>query len=402
VFIHKEISMSGSNIINTGICVPEGFKAAGVACGLKADGRLDLCVIAAEQRCAAAATFTTNAFRAAPVSVTMDHLRKDGYLQAVVVNSGNANAWTGARGMEDARAMAELVAGNTGVDKRDVAVASTGAIGIYLDMDSIAGGIAEAASCLDRGGSGDAARAIMTTDTRPKEVAWDHGSFRIGGMAKGAGMIKPDMATMLAFITTDAAVTPEQLSGALRKTVDMTFNRITIDGCTSTNDMVIALASGASGAEPEPEELEEALLQTCSALARSIVEDGEGATKLIAVRVHEAADAQEAQRAAVTVAESALVKTALFGGDPNWGRIVQALGQAVKDLDPGKVKVRIGGVTAAAGGEPAEVDMGSLEDAVAGREIGLDIFLGRGGAALEILTCDYSYDYVKINAEYHS
>ncbi len=387
--------------VHPGVCAPEGFKAAGVACGLKAGGQLDLCVILAEQRCAAAATFTTNAFRAAPVKVTMEHL-KDGFLQAVVVNSGNANAWTGEKGMEDARAMAGLVAEHTGVDGRDVAVASTGVIGCYLDMDAISRGIAEAAGRLDEDGSGDAARAIMTTDTRPKEFARDHGSFRIGGMAKGAGMIKPDMATMLAFITTDAVVAPEGLSRALRQAVDKTFNRITIDGCTSTNDMVLALASGASGTDPDAGELERALFLLCSALSRSIVEDGEGATKVIAVRVHEAVDAEEAERAAVAVAESALVKTALFGGDPNWGRIVQALGQAVKDVDPGKVWVQIGGITVAAAGEPAEVDEGSLEAAVAAREIGLDIFMGRGDAAVDILTCDYSYDYVKINAEYHS
>ena len=391
----------GAKPAHSGICVAEGFKAAGTACGLKADGSLDLCVIAAEKRCAAAATFTTNAFRAAPIEVTMEHI-KDGYLQAVVVNSGNANAWTGERGVEDARSMAGILAEKTGVDARDVAVASTGPIGRFLDMDKIAGGIAEAAGRLDREGCDDAARAIMTTDTRPKEAAWDHGDFRVGGIAKGAGMIKPDMATMLAFITTDAVTTPERLQRALRKAVDETFNRITIDGCTSTNDMVLALASGASGTDPDGGELEGALHEACSNLARNIVEDGEGATKLVAVRVHEARDMAEARHAAAAVAESALVKTALFGGDPNWGRVVQALGQAVKDIEAGKVRVRIGGITAAAAGEPAGAESGSLEAAVAGGEIGLDIFLGRGGAAIEILTCDYSYDYVKINAEYHS
>ena len=373
-----------------------------MACGLKEGGDLDLCILKAEQRCAAAATFTTNAFRAAPVLVTMDHLKKDGRLQAVVVNSGNANAWTGERGKEDAKTMADLAAREMGILPQDVAVASTGIIGSYLDMDKAGKGIAEAASRLDVDGGGKAAQAIMTTDTRPKEIAWEHNGFRVGGMAKGAGMIKPDMATMLAFITTDAVVEQETLARALREAVDRTFNRITIDGCTSTNDMVLAMAGGASGIEVGGEEITEALYQACSVLARSIVEDGEGATKFIVVRINEAADGAEAERVAFGIAESALVKTAFFGGDPNWGRVVQALGQAVKDIDPKKVKVQIGGLTVASAGKPTEVDQGKLEAAVAGREIELQIFLERGDVGLEVWACDFSYDYVKINAEYHN
>ena len=249
---------------------------------------------------------------------------------------------------------------------------------------------------------GDAARAIMTTDTCPKEVAWEYDGFAVGGMAKGAGMIKPDMATMLAFITTDAEVDHARLSMALRSAVDRSFNRITIDGCTSTNDMVLAMASGASGVKIGTEELEEVLYRACSALARAIVEDGEGATKFIAVRLHEAAREAEARHAAMTVAESALVKTAFFGGDPNWGRVVQAVGQAVKDADPKSMRVKICGITVAEAGEAAEVDMKKLEEAMAGKAVDLDIFLGRGETALEVWTCDYSYDYVKINAEYHT
>jgi glutamate N-acetyltransferase/amino-acid N-acetyltransferase len=385
-----------------GVCAPGGFTASGVACGLKESGEPDLCILKSQQRCAAAAVFTTNAFRAAPLLVTMDHLREDGLLQAAVVNSGNANAWTGERGMEDAKAMADIAAREMGIRSRDVAVASTGIIGSYLNMDKMAKGIAEAAGSLDGEGGGQAARAIMTTDTRPKEVAWEYDGYRVGGMAKGAGMIKPDMATMLAFITTDAAVERETLAAALREAVDRTFNRITIDGCTSTNDMVLALASGASGTEVGGEEIAEALYRTCAALARGIVEDGEGATKLIVVRVHGAADGAEAERAALGIAESALVKTAFFGGDPNWGRVVQALGQAVKDLDPGRVKVEIGGITVAAAGEPVEVDAGELEAAVAGAEIEVQVILERGDGGIEVWASDLSYDYVKINADYHS
>jgi glutamate N-acetyltransferase/amino-acid N-acetyltransferase len=385
-----------------GVCAPQGFKAGAAACGLKAGGDLDLCVLTSETRCTAAATFTTNAFQAAPVAVTIKHLEKDGYLQAAVVNAGNANAWTGERGEVDAQAMAALTAQETGIHPRDVAVASTGVIGHYLDMEKVRKGTTQASAHLDRVGGADAARAIMTTDTFPKEVAWEYGGFSVGGMAKGAGMIKPDMATMLAFITTDAGVEPALLSRALRSAVDRTFNRITIDGCTSTNDMVLVLANGVSGVKLSAEEMEGPLHEACSALARAIVEDGEGATRFIAVRIHGAADGVEAKRAAMTVAESALVKTAFFGGDPNWGRVVQALGQAVKDIDPEGVSIRIGGITAAEAGKPMQVDIAELEAAVAGKKIALDVFLGRGDADIEVWTCDYSYDYVKINAEYHT
>ncbi|MBN2027480.1 MAG: bifunctional glutamate N-acetyltransferase/amino-acid acetyltransferase ArgJ [Actinobacteria bacterium] len=395
--MYAEVKASGG-----GVCAPRGFKAAAAACGLKASGDLDLCILAADARCAAAATFTTNAFHAAPVALTREHIEEDGFLQAVVVNSGNANAWTGERGMLDARDMASLAAGSMGIDNRDVAVASTGVIGRYLDMDKVAGGIAEAAAKMHAEGGSDAAAAIMTTDTVPKEIALECGGFTVGGMAKGAGMIKPDMATMLAFITTDAEVDHAGFGRALRSAVDRTFNRITIDGCTSTNDMVLAMASGASGVKAEAEELEDALHKACSHLARAIVEDGEGATKFIAVRMHEACSEVEAKHAAVTVAESALVKTAFFGGDPNWGRVVQAVGQAVKDADPGKMRVKICGITVAEAGEVSEVDMEKLAEAMTGKALDLDVFLGRGDASVEVWTCDFSYDYVKINAEYHT
>lgn len=385
-----------------GVCAPLGFRASGVACGLKESGDLDLCMLAGEGACAAAGVFTTNAFQAAPVKVTREHLAAGGFLRAAVVNSGNANAWTGARGLEDARAMAALAAESIGADPRQVAVASTGVIGRYLNMEKIGRGIEEAAARLSRDGGDAAARAIMTTDTFPKQTARRYGEFTVGGMAKGAGMIKPDMATMLAFITADARVDPPLLARALRSAVERTFNRITIDGCTSTNDMVLAMASGAAGYEASPRELEEALCDVCSRLARAIVEDGEGATRFVSVRVRGAADAGEAKRAAMAVAESALVKTALFGGDPNWGRVVQALGQAVKDADPAGVRVQIGGITVAEAGEPVRADASALEAAVAGKEVAIDLSLGRGDAGIEVWTCDYSLDYVRINSEYHT
>jgi glutamate N-acetyltransferase/amino-acid N-acetyltransferase len=304
--------------------------------------------------------------------------------------------------MEDARAMAVLTAEEIGAHPWDVAVASTGAIGHYLPMEKMIKGIAEAASNLSKSGHSLAARAIMTTDTRPKEAAIDYGDFRIGGMAKGAGMIRPNMATMLAIVTTDAEVEPGELGLALRAAVEATFNLITVDGGTSTNDMVLAMASGATGKKLNAQEMEGPLYSICSMLARSLVEDGEGATRFITVRVHEAVDEREAKRAAMAVAESPLVKTAAFGGDPNWGRVIYALGSAFEELDPEGVRVMIGGLKVAEAEAPAEVDEKELHQAVEGEEIEFDIYLGRGQAAVEVWTCDLSYDYVKINAEYHT
>lgn len=384
-----------------GICAPLGFRAAGVACGLKGSGEPDLCLIAGEERCSAAGTFTRNAFRAAPVLLTMEHLG-DGFLQAVVANSGNANAWTGERGRGDAATMAALAARELGVREEDVAVASTGVIGSFLDMEKIGRGVREAASRLSREGGPEAARAIMTTDTRPKETAVDYGGFRVGGMAKGAGMIRPDMATMLAFLATDAQVSSAALAGGLRRAVNRTFNRITVDGCTSTNDMALVMASGKSGMRLEEAEVEEALFPVCLELALAIVRDGEGATRLIAVRVREARDGEEARRAAMAVAESPLVKTAFFGRDPNWGRVVQALGAALPDLDAEGVKVSFGGVTVAEAGYPVPADYADLERVMAKEEVELDIHLGRGGAEEEVWTCDLGYEYVRINADYHT
>ncbi len=384
-----------------GVCAPLGFRAAGASCGLKAGGGLDICVIACDERCPAAGVFTRNAFRAAPVLLTMENLG-DGHLQAVVANSGNANAWTGERGREDAVAMAAMAAEALGIREGDVAVASTGVIGSYLDMEKVGRGIREAAAGLSREKGGEAAKAIMTTDKYPKEIALDFGGFKVGGMAKGAGMIRPDMATMLAFLTTDAEVPPRELAEGLSRAADRTFNRITVDGCTSTNDMVLAMASGESGTRLRAEEVEEALYPLCRHLARAIVSDGEGATRLISVRVHGAQDAWEALLAARAVAESPLVKTAFFGRDPNWGRVVQALGAALPDLDAAGVRVFFGGIEVAGAGSPVAADAAALEGVMAAEEVDLDIHLGRGEASGEVLTCDLGYEYVRINAEYHT
>ncbi|MBC7247858.1 MAG: bifunctional glutamate N-acetyltransferase/amino-acid acetyltransferase ArgJ [Actinobacteria bacterium] len=384
-----------------GVCAPQGFLAAGASCGLKASGDLDLCLIVCEERCPAAGVFTRNAFRAAPVLLTMKNL-EDGYLQAVVANSGNANAWTGERGREDAALMAALAAECLGIPAEDVAVASTGVIGSHLDMEKINRGIRAAASGLKRDGSHEAAKAIMTTDKGPKEAAVSFGGFTVGGIAKGAGMIRPEMATMLAFLTTDAKTSPPELAEGLRRAVDRTFNRITVDGCTSTNDMVVAMASGRSGVSLGAEEVAEAFLPVCSRLARAIVRDGEGATRLIVVRVHGARDLEEALLAARAVSESPLVKTAFFGRDPNWGRVVQALGAAIRDLDEAGVRVLFGGLEVAGGGHPVHADEAGLKKVMSSEEVELDIHLGRGDAEEEVLTCDLGYEYVRINAEYHT
>jgi glutamate N-acetyltransferase / amino-acid N-acetyltransferase len=389
-------------MIEGGVCAPHGFMASGVSCGIKESNSLDLCVLASEKACAAAGTFTPNAFKAAPVVLTLEHLEKSGRLQAVVANSGNANACTGERGLADAAAMARLTAGHLGIEASLVGVASTGIIGEYLPMKKMEKGIAAAVKALSPQAGTLAARAIMTTDTHPKEAAFDFGGFCIGGMAKGSGMIKPNMATLLGFITTDARIELPDLSKALKASVEASFNLINIDGCTSTNDSVIILANGASEVEVDPTDFGAALFQVCSSLARILVEDAEGATHLVRVNIAGANDAAEAKKLATAVAESPLVKTAFFGGDPNWGRIVQALGAVEPGLDPSGVSIKIGGLAVCLCGEPISFDVESLEQAMAAKEIAVEIELSRGEAGIEVLTCDLSYDYVKINAEYHT
>ncbi len=385
-----------------GICAPRGFRAGAVSCGIKRGGALDLCLLHAEVPCAAAGTFTRNAFKAAPVRVTMEHVSREGKLQAVVVNSGVANAWTGEKGLDDASSMAEEAALLLGIPTHRVAVASTGTIGTYLPLEKVREGIRKAFRLLSEDGGEEAARAIMTTDSFPKLGEWEFGPFRVGGMAKGAGMIHPDMATMLAFITTDAVVERPLLEKALREAVDQTFNRITVDGCTSTNDMVLVLASGLSGYSPSRSELEEALFQACRHLSRLIVRDGEGASRLMRVKVEGARDEREAKKVAFAVAGSLLVKTALFGGDPNWGRIVQAVGAAVPDAQEKGTEVSVGGIVLARDGIPAEYDEEKAVEAFSREEVEVTVRLSRGEGASEVLTCDLGYEYIRINAEYRT
>ena len=393
------------------VTAPRGFRAAGIACGIKANGRPDLALIVSDAEASAAAVFTTNLAQAAPVLVSRDHLRRSGgQARAVVVNSGCANACTGADGMRDAAQMAARAAQALGVDPAGVLVASTGVIGVKLNMAVVARGIGEAARSLSPDGGPSAARAIMTTDPFPKEAAVEvrhhAGAFRVGGIAKGSGMIEPLMATMLGFVTLDARVGPALLQRALKAAVDETFNAITVDGECSTNDCVFALANGASGVTLVDEDLPllvEALRAVCEPLAVGIVRGGEGATKLVTVRVTGAASGDEARRAARAIANSPLVKTAIHGADPNWGRLVAVMGRSGAAFALDRAAVRIGGIELFRDGTPYDDRAPAAADYLAGRDIEIEVDLGTGGdGRSHVHMCDLSADYVRINAEYRT
>jgi glutamate N-acetyltransferase / amino-acid N-acetyltransferase len=393
-----------------GIAAPAGFRAAGVSCGIKKTG-LDLALVTADARVAAAAVFTTNKAQAPPVLLSKAHLAASGgHARAVVINSGCANACTGAEGMETARAMAAATGQQVSCAPSDVLVASTGVIGVALDRRAVVSGIDRASEALSRDGGAAAARAIMTTDPFPKEAAVEvstaNGRFRVGGMAKGSGMIEPLMATMLAVVTTDAKVSPAVLQRALTKVTDVTFNAISVDGECSTNDCVFALASGASGVALEDSDvavLTEALRQVCEPLAMGIVRGGEGATKLVTVEVTGAQSPGEAKRAARAIANSPLVKTAIHGADPNWGRLVAVAGRAGVDFRLDAARVQIGDVELFANGRPFDERAPEASRHLQGKEVRVRVDLGTGGqGTARMWTCDLSAEYVRINAEYRT
>ncbi|MFH1739343.1 MAG: bifunctional glutamate N-acetyltransferase/amino-acid acetyltransferase ArgJ, partial [bacterium] len=348
---------------NGGVTAPMGFSAAGVSAGIKKGGRLDLGLLYSQVRSAAAAVCTTNQLKGESLQVSMEHLR-DGYAQAVVVNSGNANACTGERGLLDAREMARAVGRLVNIPSQDVVVASTGLIGQFLPLPKIRKGIEQAVANLDPEGDSAMAKAIMTTDTVPKSAAYQVAesgrSFTLGGTAKGAGMIHPKMATMLAFLTTDARLAPDNLKHMLSEAIGRTFNRITVDRDTSCCDMVVILANGlATGEEIDPASplghaFEEALLALCKDLSQQLVHDGEGTTKVAEIICKGARDELEAAKIAETIATSLLVKTALFGGDPNWGRIVNAAGYSGVSFAVDKVELWIGPIRVFADGMPTK------------------------------------------------
>lgn len=402
--------MEQSRIISGGVTAPQGFLAAGVAAGIKQNGNKDVALLYSAAPAVAAAVFTTNAFAAAPVQVSRRTAAR-GVARAVVANSGCANACTGAQGLADAVAMAELAGKVLDIAPQEVFVASTGVIGRPLPMQKIAAAIRAAAGRLSPGGAGDALAAIMTTDTRPKEIALEFNlagqTVRLGAMAKGSGMIHPNMATMLAFITTDANILPCALKKALQAAVEASFHMVTVDGDTSTNDMVVALANGQAGnkeisspGDPGYDVFAAALTRACVHLAQCIARDGEGATKFLAITVRGAVDFTDAKRAAMAIARSPLVKTAFFGEDPNWGRILCAVGYAGIQVDPGKVSLFLGDVPVVRHGLPLPCQPEILARIMAGHDIDVTVDLALGEAAATVWTCDLSHEYVRINGEY--
>lgn len=398
------------SVLEGGLDVVSGFSSFGVHCGIKRE-KNDLAAILSEVPAVAAGMFTRNEVKAAPVLVTKRHLEKNGLLQLVVVNSGVANACTGKRGEEDAEWVAERAACYFGLQDRSlVAVASTGVIGEFLPLEKIDRGLRQLASLLPRQKSSrETAKAIMTTDTFPKEravaLSLEGRTVHLAGIAKGAGMIRPNLATMLSFLITDALIRREDLERVLREAVDRSFHRVTVDGDTSTNDMVLLLANGSSGVtlkeERSIEIFREALFFVCEELAKDLVRDGEGATKFVTVRVEGARSTEEAKRCAFTVAESPLVKTALFGEDPNWGRIMAALGRSGVPLDPERVSVSLNGVPCVQNGVRAQgTSRETLKEAMREKEITIHIDLGLGHSSFEVWTCDLSLEYVRINSHY--
>jgi glutamate N-acetyltransferase/amino-acid N-acetyltransferase len=385
-----------------------GFRAAGIHCGVKRD-KPDLALLVSEVPASAAGVFTTNKVKAAPVRYTQSAVAA-GRAQAVVVNSGNANACTGEPGLADSAEMANIAAESLGLDVGLVLVASTGVIGVPLPMDAIRSGIPRAARALSPDGA-SAARAIMTTDKFPKTAAVaveiDGVEVTIGGMAKGAGMIHPNLATTLCFLTTDAAVPPPVLRRALARAAADSFNAITVDGDTSTNDTVLLLANGRSGGPPitNGEALRRftsALTLVAGELARMVVRDGEGATKLIEIAVEGAASELEARQAAMTVANSLLVKTALHGGEPNWGRILAALGRSGVEMREETTDVSFGGLEIVRGGLGVTGVWEGAASALEGKDISIRIRLGIGDGAAKVWTSDLSEEYVRINGSYTS
>lgn len=392
----------------TGVTAARGFRAGVAACGLR-KGRTDLAVIVAEPAASAACVFTTNQVQAAPIAVCREALlRSGGVAGAIVVNAGNANACTGEPGLAAARRTAEAAARLVGIPAHHVLVASTGVIGQQLPVDRLLAGLPQAVSRLAEDGGTPAAEAIMTTDTRRKEshrhVTTRSGAYVVGGMAKGAGMIHPNMATTLGFVTTDAVVPPRILQAALDRVVERTFNRITVDGDTSTNDMLAVLAGGASGISVEGEEalFEQALEEVLLDLAMAIARDGEGAEHLITVEVTGGASEAAALAVARTIASSALVKTAVHGADANWGRIVAAAGRSGVPIRPERLAVAFGDVAVL---RPPYVSEFSEEAAAAElrkENVLIRVDLGMGPARATTWTCDLSEAYIRINASYRS
>jgi len=397
--------------VQAGVTYPQGFKAAGVKAGIKKSGNLDLALIYTQTPASVAGVFTQNKVAAACVSVSREAV-KHGKAHAIVANAGCANACTGEQGLSDAKKMAELAAAELGVKSHEVIVASTGVIGVNLPMDKVENGIKQAKSELSDEGSKNAGNAIITTDTYSKacatEVIIGGREVRFGAIAKGSGMIQPNMATMLAFITTDADIDQTLLQEALSEITEVSFNMISIDGDMSTNDMAIVMANGMAKNQKIVQKDEyyqifrDTLKKICVELSKRIAADGEGATKFLTIKTEGAASFEEAKAVSMSVAKSPLVKTAFFGEDPNWGRVICAVGYAGVPLDPDKVCVKFGDIPVYERGVGAKYDEDALKKIMSAHDITVNINLGNGDEEATVWSCDLSYEYVKINGEYHT
>lgn len=399
-------------IENGSITSPKGFKAAGISAGIKKSGKKDIGIILSEVEAAAAGVFTLNKMCAAPITVCKEVALKP-QARAIVVNSGCANACTGELGLENAWKMLNYSTEVLGLNEKEAYICSTGIIGETLPMDKIKSGILEASKELKKENADDFANAILTTDTFMKKVAYefelDGKTVTIAGVAKGSGMIEPNMATMLTFITTDLSISPYLLKRTLKKVADNSFNMVVVDGDTSTNDSMIVLANGLAGNKVIISETEEnykvfyeAFLKVAQDLAKMIAKDGEGATKFLEINVVGALTKKDAKLAAKAIAKSPLVKTAFFGEDPNWGRVVCAAGYSGAELNPKKISLHIGNLQLVFNGLNLDFDKGEAKAIMQNDEIELTIDLGVGAASATVWSCDFSYDYVKINGEYHT
>ena len=394
------------------VTAPQGFLAAGVKAGIKASGNHDVAVIYSTVPAATGAVFTQNKMCAAPVLVSRE-VAQEAVAQAIIVNSGCANACTGEQGLLDAREMQAFAADLLGIEPQNVYVCSTGVIGHFLPMDKIKNGLADAVDVMDENEGESCAMAIQTTDTFIKRAAYEFEvggkTSRIAGIAKGAGMTHPNMATMLTFLTTDAAIAPDVLKRAVKAAADKSFNMVVVDGDTSTNDSMIVLANGLAENEiifseehPDYQAFFEALVTCAQDLAKLIARDGEGATKFLEVNVVGAATWKDAKAAAMAIAKSPLVKTAFFGEDPNWGRIVCAAGYSGAVMNADKVNLSIGGVRLVENGMNCNIPLTSLTDIMSEHDITMTIDMAAGNECATVWTCDFSYEYVKINGEYHT
>ncbi len=383
------------------VTAPGGFRAAGVAAGIKPDGIADLALVVADQSVPVAAVFTTNTAAAAPVRLSRSHLATAPRANAVVLNSGCANAATGEVGASAALATAAATAAGLGVDVTDVLVCSTGTIGTHLPVERMVAGVDAAIAALATGSPAgrDAATAIMTTDTQPKEATVSGSGITVGGLAKGAGMIRPDMATMLAVVTTDAIADHATLDRVLRGAVDVSFHALNVDGCPSTNDTVILMASGASGVEASDDTLGPLVADVCRDLALQMARDAEGASRVVTLEVHGAPDAATARRAGRAMADSALVRSSFFGGDANWGRLVGALGATDVAFELDDIEIAFAGVVVAHGGVAASHDQGALLAELETGDFTVDVTIGTGDGRARVLTTDLTPEYVRFNGE---